>query len=170
MDEKKFVWDKVVRSVHWIVAIAVFANLFATPPGSPPHQVLGYVALGLVVLRLLWSFTGAKKPARFRDLMPTVSNAKHHLQDLQRGEDTAEPGHNAFGLLAVWAMWLCIIALAFTGYHAAGETDLYYDYNLDDWHEVIANILLAIVGLHILAVIATGWRVKRNLIRPMIHK
>lgn len=170
MNTGRFVWDRVVRLTHWIVAAAVLANLFFTPPGSVAHQAAGYIAVGLVVLRLAWSLTFAQKPARFRDLLPTPANAAHHWQDLRRGEETAEPGHNAFGLLAVWAMWGCIASLAFSGWHAAAETDWYYDYNLDDWHGIAANLLLGLVGLHIAAVFLTGWRVKRSLLRPMIHK
>lgn len=170
MNHRAFVWDILVRITHWGVAAAVLANLFVTPPGENVHQVLGYVAAALVAVRLLWSLTMAKKPARFRDLLPTPGNALHHLRDLQRGKDTAEPGHNAFGLLAVWAMWLCIAGLAFTGYHAANYTELDERYGLDSWHEYLANGLMIIVILHIAAVVLTSWRLKRNLLRPMIHK
>lgn len=175
MSTGKFVWDKVVRLTHWGVALAVSANLFLLKPGGTAHQVLGYTAIALVVLRLAWAVGGARKPARLRDLLPTPGNALHHLRDLRRGEDSAEPGHNAFGLLAVWAMWGCIALLAFSGYHTAAETDWYYSfsllgYDLDDWHGIIAKLLMGIVVLHILAVILTGLRIRRNLVRPMIHK
>ena len=93
MNHRAFVWDILVRITHWGVAAAVLANLFVTPPGENVHQVLGYVAAALVAVRLLWSLTAAKKPARFRDLLPTPGNALHHLRDLQRGEDTAEQYH-----------------------------------------------------------------------------
>ncbi|MDO5091652.1 MAG: cytochrome b/b6 domain-containing protein [Cardiobacteriaceae bacterium] len=169
---RQFVWDILVRLTHWGVAAAVIANLFITGRGDDDatHRVMGMIAAGLILLRLLWALTFAKKPARLRDLIPTPGNACHHLQDLKRGEDTAEPGHNAFGLLAVWAMWLCILGLAFTGYHANEYTALAKTYALDDWHEYLAKALMALVILHISAVILTSWRVKRNLVRPMIHK
>lgn len=169
---QKFVWDILVRLTHWGVAIAVIANLFFTGRGDEDtaHRIFGMIAAGLVVIRLLWALTFAQKPARLRDLIPTPGNALHHLKDLQRGEDTAEPGHNAFGLLAVWAMWLCILGLAFTGYHANEYTELAQAYPLDDWHDYLAKALLALFILHVGAVLLTSWRVKRNLVRPMIHK
>lgn len=170
MNTRAFVWDVLVRITHWGVAAAVIANLFFTEEGENLHQVLGYVAVGLVGLRLLWAMTLAKKPARLRDLMPTPANAIHHLQELKTGKETAEPGHNAFGLLAVWTIWFCIAALAFTGYHAANYTELDERFSLDKWHEFFANAMLALFILHISAIILTSWRLKRNLVRPMIHK
>lgn len=167
---EKFVWDIVVRITHWVVACAVIANLFFTEPGENVHKIMGFIAIGAVALRLLWSFTLAKMPARLRDLIPTPTNARHHLNELKRGEDSGAVGHNAFGLLAVWAMWGCLAALAFTGYHAANFTDLSETYALDNWHETAANILLALFVLHIAAILFTSWRLKRNLVRPMIHK
>ncbi|MDO4776906.1 MAG: cytochrome b/b6 domain-containing protein [Cardiobacteriaceae bacterium] len=167
-----FVWDILVRLTHWGVAGAVIANLFFTGRGDEDatHRILGMVAAGLVIIRLLWAMTLAKKPARLRDLVPTPGNAVHHLRDLQRGEETAEPGHNALGLLAVWAMWFCIVGLAFTGYHANEYTDLAERFSLDDWHEYLAKALLVLFILHVSAVFLTSWRLKRNLVRPMIHK
>lgn len=167
---RQFVWDILVRLTHWGVAGAVIANLFFTKAGENPHQILGYIAIALVGIRLLWALTLAEKPARLRDLIPTPGNALHHLKDLQRGEETGEPGHNAFGLLAVWAIWACIAGLAFTGYHAADYTELAERYNLDKWHEYLANAMLALFILHVSAVFLTSWRLKRNLVRPMIHK
>lgn len=167
---KRFVWDKIVRLVHWGVAVCVCVNWFLSEAGGTAHRIAGYAAAALVVVRLLWSLTGAQKPARFRDLIPTPADAAHHLRDLRDGRETAEPGHNAFGLAGIWAMWLCIAALAFTGYHAANYTALDERYGLDDWHGIFANILMVIAALHVLAVFLTGWRLKRNLLRPMIHK
>lgn len=166
----KFVWDKVVRLTHWLVACAVIANLFVTEPGEGVHKMMGFIAVGALLVRLLWAMTLAQAPARFRDLLPTPANAKQHAQDLLRGQETTAPGHNAFGLLAVWAMWACLAGLAFTGYHAANFTDLSDTYALDDWHEVLAKVLMFLFVLHVVAIVFTSWRLKRNLVRPMIHK
>ncbi|MDO4435152.1 MAG: cytochrome b/b6 domain-containing protein [Cardiobacteriaceae bacterium] len=172
--KEKFTWDRLVRSSHWVVAFCVLANLFWLRPASTPHQALGYLAVALVLVRLTWSVLGASEPARFRDLIPTPKGLLRHIQELKHREHR-QNGHNHFGLLAIWLMWFCIAGLAFTGYHAANETELLdklYDkgYELDEIHGQIAWVLQAIVGLHVVAVILSSWWLKHDLVRPMIIK
>lgn len=161
-----FVWDKLVRITHWSVAIIIFANLLVTEGGETTHRYLGYVAVGLIFCRLIWALTKAKSPARFCDLIPRFHGFSEHFLELKQRRLT-HLGHNAFGLLAVWAMWLCIIALSVTGW--LDDTDWGIMNDIDDWHEGIASFLQAIVFLHISAVLVTGWWTGKNLIRRMIH-
>lgn len=166
---KNFTWDRIVRSTHWLVALSIFANLFFNKGGGQIHIILGYLAGGLVIFRLLWAITLAKYPARFRDLIPTPKGLAHHLHEIKnKKEETI--GHNHFGLLAIWVMWLLLFALIFTGYHIQNDTEFYYEYNLDDVHEKLALALKMIVGLHVSAVIVTSLWFKRNLIKSMIWK
>lgn len=161
----EFVWDKVVRITHWAVAFIVISNLFFNKGGATAHRYLGYTALGLIACRLLWSLTLAKSPARFRDLIPTISGFREHAKEIKQRQEGHHRGHNAFGLLAVWAMWGCIVALAVTG--LLDDTDWGIDNDISDWHEGIANMLQIIVVLHVSAVLATSWWFKRNLVKAM---
>lgn len=170
-NDKPFAWDGVVRFTHWAVAAIVFANVFIDEAGEATHRYLGYTALGLVICRLLWSVTAAKSPARLRDLMPTIAGFGEHLSEIKQRHAGNHRGHNAFGLLAVWAMWGCIIALGVTGF--LSDTDWGIDNDISDWHEAFATILQAIVVLHIIAVFATSWWLKHNLlktIKPFIRR
>lgn len=160
-----FVWDKVVRITHWSVAVIVFANLFFTKGGETPHRYLGYIALGLIGGRLLWSLTWANPPSRLLDLIPTVRGFREHLAEIKQRREGKHRGHNAFGLLAVWAMWACIVALGITG--ILYDSDWGIDNDIDDWHASIAEILKFIVILHIVAVLITSWWLKRNLVKSM---
>ncbi|WP_455431202.1 cytochrome b/b6 domain-containing protein, partial [Psychrobacter piscatorii] len=66
------VWDMLVRVTHWAVAAGITANLLFTEEGSELHQYVGYIGVGLVVVRLLWGFEGTRY-ARFSDFFPTPS-------------------------------------------------------------------------------------------------
>lgn len=169
MRDDKFVWDKLVRASHWLVAAIVLLNLFITEEGEDAHQYLGYLAVALIAIRLIWSATFAKSPARFLDLIPTIDGFKRHFQEIkQRKENPNHSGHNAFGLLAIWLMWVCIIGLGVTGY--LSDSDWGIDNDIDDVHELFANILQATVILHVFAVFVTSWWFKRSLVKAMIHK
>lgn len=169
MREQSFVWDKWVRLSHWLVAAIVLLNLFITEEGEQTHQYLGYVAVTLVFIRIIWSLSWAKAPARFSDLIPTISGLKSHIKEIrQRQESSSHIGHNDFGLLAIWFMWFCIVGLGISGY--LSDTDWGIDNDIDDIHELIANLLQAVVILHVFAVFLTSWWFKRSLLKAMIHK
>lgn len=173
---KRFVWDKTVRLTHWLVALCVFANWFLTDHGADAelyaghmlHEYVGYFAVFLIVLRLLWSVSLAKKPARLRDLLPTPAAMKKHWQEMRYRQAPDEPGHNAFGLLAIWGMWSLVLAIALSGYLM--DTDWGIDHDVDVAHAILNKLLMALVCLHVSAVVLTSWWCRYNLVRPMIHK
>lgn len=183
MNAKYFTWDLVVRITHWVVAIGCILNFLIIRPGSIPHQVIGYIVFIFVLIRLIWMFTGAKSPARLRDMLPTIAGMKAHIEDLKAGEHRGV-GHNSFGLLFIWAAWGLLVAIVITGYFAAiaaesgsivpelneAVFELAYDYDFKELHEVLVTILEGLVVFHVLAVFITGKLLKHNYLRSMIHK
>ena len=63
------VWDPFVRVFHWSLVTAFFGAYFIEG-GDNAHQVLGYVALGLIIARIVWGFIGSKY-ARFAQFVPS---------------------------------------------------------------------------------------------------
>jgi len=57
------VWDRVVRVLHWSLAFSVLAA-WATPAAGVIHEWIGYAALAIAALRVVWGFVGTQ-PARF---------------------------------------------------------------------------------------------------------
>jgi len=81
------VWDVVVRLTHWSVAAIVCYDLI-DDSGDQMHRVLGYVAAGLVLFRILWGFIGSEH-ARFRAWLPRPAGVLAHARAMAR---LAEPG------------------------------------------------------------------------------
>lgn len=164
---QNFIWDKVVRLTHWGVAIAVLLNLFVVEEGETVHEYLGYLAVGLVVIRLLWGLTLAKNEARLAALKPSISGIKSHLGELKSRQETHR-GHNPLGVFAVFALWLLVLTTGVSGYIAS--TDWGIDNDIDNLHEVIANLLMIMVYIHVFAVIVTSFIFKRNLVKSMTFR
>lgn len=159
------VWDIVVRLTHWSVAALVLWNLFEDS-GGPLHRAAGYVATGLVLFRILWGFIGTE-PARFSTWVPTPSRVIIELKGIIARRPTRHLSHTPLGALMMLTMWTLILALAITGWMS--RLDAFWG---EDWprdiHGLLADILMVLIGVHIIAAIAMGKAHNENLIAAML--
>lgn len=164
------VWDRFVRLFHWSLVGCVLANYFWLDDGEDIHQWLGYVASALVVARIGWGFVGSRH-ARFRSFFPTPSRLRRHVSGLLSGQHEFHAGHNPLGALMMLVLMATVLTLGLTGWMQSldafwGETWL------QDLHEVAANMLMALAGVHALAALVMGRLERTRLVRAMItgHK
>jgi cytochrome b len=177
------VWDPLVRLTHWTIALAVVLNGFVIDEESLTHIWIGYVALGMLALRLLWGVIGSEK-ARFSSFPPSLSGALQHVAHLRRGEHPDHPSHNPLGALMVYAMWATLLFVCATGImmesepfpghqneYSISDDDDDEDERLEvveDLHEAGANLLLLLAVLHVGGVVLESRLSGRNLVREMI--
>ena len=76
------------------------------------------------------------------------------------------PGHHGSGKLAVWALWLVVLATAGSGWFQNTETG--FELGADEWHEWCVVALQGLIGLHLLAIVFTSWRQRSNLVTRML--
>lgn len=189
-------WDPLIRITHWGVAVAVLINGLITDGGSGIHVWIGYVAVALLVLRLVWGLIGTDE-ARFSSFPPSLSAAVAHSADLVAGRSREYRSHNPLGSLMVYALWGTLTVVAATGIamagsplqtvetasavqllHEAGEQDGDREYDdghgehgpeiLNEIHEVAANLLLMLAALHVAGVAFESRIAGRNLAREMV--
>jgi cytochrome b len=159
------VWDALVRITHWSLAALVLWDWFEDS-GGPLHRNLGYLAAGLVVLRLAWACVGPG-PARLTDWWPTPSRLAAYLRELRRGEVPRRLGHNPLGALMMLALWSLVLALAVTGWMS--RLDAFWgDEAIIDLHGWLADALIALAAVHVLAVLAMSRLQGENLVAAMI--
>ncbi|MDM3872441.1 cytochrome b/b6 domain-containing protein [Porticoccus sp. W117] len=159
-------WDIVVRVIHWSVAALFLTNYFYTEPGYDAHINIGWIILSLVGLRLLWGLTFAKGPNHLKDFLPRRRTAGEHLQHIKHRQQPNTVGHNPFGAIAIYLMWLGLASAAFTGW--LQDTDWGFDNGVDIWHRRIVQWLFYLVIVHVSAVVLTSLWLRVNLIRAMV--
>ena len=160
------VWDLWVRFTHWAVAAIVFANLLFTEEGEVVHRFIGYAACALVVLRLIWGLIGSRY-ARFSSFFPTPSRIVNHIRHMKAGEFHHDVGHNPMGALMMFALWISILGLGASGFLM--ETDAYWgNETVMEIHEVLADLMWPLIGLHVAAVVLMSVLSKTNLVRAMV--
>ncbi|MDI1325359.1 MAG: cytochrome b/b6 domain-containing protein [Brevundimonas sp.] len=151
-------WDLGVRLFHWLLVASIALAFLSSEEDSilsTWHEPAGWVAAVLIAFRLVWGVVGGEH-ARFANLI-RPSRLKGHVTGLFAGRVHASLGHNPLGGIAVIGLLILAAATMFTG--AAGDEDI---------HEAIAWTLLAMIALHVGAVIAMSFLTRDNLIGAMI--
>jgi cytochrome b len=156
------VWDLPLRLFHWLLVASIAVAFLSSNVGSGLagwHVASGWAAAVLIVFRLVWGFIGGEH-ARFINFI-RPSHVLSHLMGLATGRAERTVGHNPAGGMAVLLMIGGIAAVVATGWIAlqGGEEDL---------HEVIAWSLLGLIGVHVVAVIATSILSRQNLVCAMV--
>ena len=156
------VWDAAVRLLHWLLAGLVLFDYFIDDEGGPLHRTVGYVAVGVVFSRLLWSGLGdgANGFAALRlSLRKTLAYGR---SGAPRTTD-----HDPLGRWMVWLLWSLVLLLGVTGWMT--RLDAFWgDETLHDVHAWLAHALVAAVALHLAGVAAMSWRWRENLVLAMI--
>lgn len=161
------VWDPLVRLIHWSVALAILLNGTIVDEESEVHEWIGYAALGLVGLRLVWALVGPKH-ARFSAFPPSPARAIRHLKAMKAGDRSIHLSHNPLGALMVYNIWACVIGIGVTGYMMT--TVAYFGVEwVEEVHEAIFNWLVVSVALHIAGVVFDSRRSGVNLVRAMLN-
>ena len=160
------VWDIVVRLFHWSLVACVLANLLFLEEGDPPHRWAGYIASGLVLVRIVWGFVGSHH-ARFASFFPTPSRLATHLAALKSGRHESSTGHNPAGALMMLALMGLVISLGVSGY-LMGTDQFWGEEWLEEVHEVLATLLQVAVLLHVAAALLMSRIERVNLVRAMI--
>ena len=155
------VWDLGLRLFHWLLVIAVALAFLSSEEDSPLNQwhiLAGWVAGILIIFRLVWGFVGGEHSRFVNFIRPT--RIAEHIAGLLRGKAEPTLGHNPLGGLSV------VILLILTG--ATVWTGAFGGEGAEDLHGLLAWTLLAVVALHVTAVVVMSLLQRENRVAAMI--
>jgi cytochrome b len=163
---KVLIWDLPVRLIHWLLVLCFFGAYFTAEIDELKivHFTLGYTLAALMIVRIAWGFIGTTH-AKFRNFVRHPMAAVHYLRSVIRREHPTDVGHNPAGALAILMLLFFGLIVSFTGWSTLHE--IYGDW-AEEVHEVLANIMLAVVVIHIVAVVGASYLHKENLVKAMI--
>jgi len=173
------VWDPLVRIIHWLLVVAFFTAYFVEPEDSPIHVLAGYTVLGLVIVRVVWGFVGSRH-ARFSDFMYAPAVVLRDLGDVLRFRAKRYLGHSPGGGVMVVALLIMLLATTVSGLKVYGADEQAgplasvmagvskeAEDTLEEVHETLANVTLALVVLHVIGVAIASLSHRENLVRSM---
>lgn len=174
------VWDRFIRLFHWTL-VASFATAYISGDlyASEIHVLAGYTLCVLVVARIYWGFRGSRY-ARFGSFFFPVGETLAYVRSMFTGRPKHYLGHNPAGALMVFTLLCIVTALLGTGLATLAAIDFEGPllsiansvsdetaYALRSLHELLANIALALVALHIGGAILGSIQHRENLVKAM---
>lgn len=176
MNSKRIrLWDLPTRLFHWLLVLAMVAAVLSGEVGGQWiewHGRIGLGIVGLLAFRIVWGFLGSTY-ARFGQFFPTPGKIKAYLAGQWRGE-----GHNPLGALSVLGLIFLLTVQVASGLFANDDisftgplADLVsreLSNRLTGLHHLLSSLLVALVALHVAAVVFYVHVKKQKLLKPMI--
>jgi cytochrome b len=169
------IWDLPLRLFHWLLVMAVIGSFVSVKLGGNAmiwHGRFGYLVLALIVFRLVWGFVGTHH-ARFTQFIKSPKVILAYLKS-----PTETPGHSPLGAISVVVLIGLFLVQALAGLFATD--DIAFDGPLakfvaSTWVELLTSfhrlnewVLLALVAVHIGAILYYKYAKRINLISAMI--
>ncbi|MDZ4096355.1 MAG: cytochrome b/b6 domain-containing protein [Paracoccaceae bacterium] len=186
------VWDPAIRVFHWGLVASFAIAWLSADEVQGLHIWAGYTAAALIAFRLVWGLIGPRY-ARFSQFLTGPGAALAYLRQMRHGTEPRYLGHNPAGALMIVALLVTLSFTAWTGWMMTGPVPqiagIEPGQNLTqgdddgegnehgegggsevfkDLHEVAANLMLALVIVHIGGVILASRKTRENLARAMI--
>lgn len=174
------VWDLPTRLFHWLLVLLVIVSFATGNIGGNAmqyHARSGFVILALLLFRLVWGVLGSQ-PSRFKTFLKGPAAVLRYAATTLRREPECHLTHNPLGGWSVAALLTVLLVQAGTGLFANDdiftEGPLYgwVSKGTSDWiteaHEVNAGIIVALVVLHVAAVLFHLIYKRDNLLVSML--
>lgn len=175
------VWDLPTRLFHWTLACAVIGSVISAKIGGNAmvwHFRLGALVIALVAFRVMWGLVGGRW-SRFASFIYAPSTVLRYLRGQTRPGEHLDVGHNPLGSFSVFALLGFLALQAATGLVADDEIANVGPLNrfagaglvarATSWHKDYGQwLLIALVLLHVAAIVYYLVKKRDNLVRPML--
>ncbi|NWG86769.1 MAG: cytochrome b/b6 domain-containing protein [Hydrogenophilaceae bacterium] len=185
------VWDPAVRLFHWALVVLFAVAYLSGEESEALHAYAGYGVLGLIGFRLVWGFLGTKH-ARFSDFLYGPTATLRYARALMAGKPIHYLGHNPIGGWMIVLLLLSLFGACWSGLKLyaieegkgplarvpaiiapakadeAGGADEAGEEFWEEVHEVLSNLTLALVFIHIAGVVVASRLHRENLARAMV--
>ena len=174
------VWDLPTRVFHWLLVTLVIVSFVTGNIGGNAmqyHEWSGCAILALLVFRGVWGFIGSE-PSRFKSFLKGPAVVLRYAASTFRRDPECLLTHNPLGGWSVAALLTVLFVQAGTGLFAnddiatEGPLYLWVSKKTSNWitgvHDLNAGVIVALVALHVAAVLFHLIYKRENLVTPMI--
>ncbi|HAN79448.1 MAG TPA: hypothetical protein DCQ31_17630 [Bacteroidales bacterium] len=171
---KTFIWSVPVRFFHWFLAIGFTAAYILSDFEKllPWHMAFGAFVGCLLFFRILFGFFGPKY-VRFSDFPMGFTNQLSFVKGFF-SNPKAYAGHNPAASVVMLAIFIVGILASFSGFmlysaeHPTFINPPMSEHDIEELHEIFANLFLVLVGLHLAGLLAEAiFHSKEGTIKSM---
>ncbi len=159
------VWDVPVRLFHWTFVVLILFCWFSGEwrgERFPYHAYAGYAAGIVLFFRFLWGFVGSNY-ARFSNFVYSPGKTLKYARQVMSFSPPRYVGHNPLG------GWMIVLMIVVIGLTIVTGILGPIRHDMEELHEFLGeNIILLLIGLHLIGVIADSIMTKENLARAMV--
>lgn len=192
---KSYIWSLPTRVFHWLFAVIILIA-FLTDDDKLLfyHAIAGYSIFILLMFRFYWGYIGPKF-SKFKDFDLNIKSVKSFIKSLFI-KDSEYLGHNPLASYVMISMLIITTLIVVTGVFTYGIEEkkgilsfLGYSFlkdfkSMDNIHEFFANLLLFLIGLHLIGItidkllhkqkaalksIFTGYKISNNPINIKLN-
>lgn len=161
------VWDVRIRLFHWALVVAIAVSWLTRAGAGLLHSTAGYAALGLVATRLVWGVIARAEHSRFTSFVCSPRVTWAYARDVAARREERHLGHNPLGGWMILALLATVAVVGVSGW--LYTTDAYWGVAwVGDLHDRSADLLLALIALHLAGVAFASWRHRENLVAAML--
>ncbi len=173
------IWDLPTRLSHWLLVVLVgFSWWSGDTHRIEWHKLSGYCILTLMLFRLYWSVAGSTT-ARFAHFIRGPRAVWAYARTLFKRSAPSAIGHNVMGGWSVIAMIALLLTQTLLGLFAvdvdgiqSGPLSHLVSFDVGrtfaGLHGLLFNVLLGLIGLHVLAIAFYALYKRENLIGAML--
>jgi cytochrome b len=169
------VWDRFVRSGHWLLVLA-FGTLYWGLHHFPLHAYAGYLITILVAFRIVWGLVGSRY-ARFSSFLFGPADLLLYARQAMRGQAPYFASHNPMGAAMVYALLALLLANGLVGIMLGGvmmqigplaeRLPAEWMESLYSAHKYLGDAITALVLVHMLGVLWAAWLHRENYVYAM---
>ena len=159
------VWDPLIRIFHWSLVLCFTVAWICADEWQDLHEWAGYTVAALVLFRIVWGLSGPRY-ARFSQFVRSPSEVTQYLKAMRGGQEARYIGHNPAGGMMVLVLLLSLALLTLSGW--LGTDLLWGESWIEEVHEVMGNLLLGLIALHLAGVALASLRHRESLVRAML--
>ena len=173
------VWDLPTRLFHWLLVMTIIGSVVTSQIGGNAmvwHFRCGFTIATLLLFRLAWGVVGGRW-SRFASFLYSPATVLRYLKGQGRPEHAI--GHNPLGAASVFAMLVVLIAQVSTGVVSDDEIAAVGPFAkfvsnatvsmATTYHKSYGKLLLlALVALHLGAILYYYRAQRKNLVKPML--
>lgn len=175
--ERIRVWDWGVRLGHWLLVVAFF-TIYYKSRKFPLHAYGGYLIFAIILWRFVWGFVGTKY-ARFSSFIYSPREIlTYSVAAFRLGHAKEYLSHNPMGSIMVFVLLFGVLAncilgvLLYSAQELSGPLGELVPTVWEEWlepaHTLLADTLVACIGLHVLGVLWATWWHRENYLKAMI--